>query len=97
MPRYRVSRQAIRDLDAIWYFIAKENETAAERQLNRIHSLFRTLASQPRIGRARPEVALHMRSIAIDNYVVFYESARHGVRIVRIWDGRQNPAQLTSG
>ena len=29
MPRYRVSRNAIRDLDAIWYFIAKDNEAAA--------------------------------------------------------------------
>ena len=97
MPRYRVSRKAIRDLDSAWYFIAKDNEVAAERLLDRIHSLFRTLASQPNIGRSRPEIAAHMRSIPVEDYIVFYEPTSYGVRILRIWDARQNPAQLTGG
>ena len=40
MARFRVSRRAVRDLDEIWYFIAKDNETAATRQLERLYSVF---------------------------------------------------------
>jgi len=29
MARYRVSRKAIRDLDGIWYSLAKDSEAAA--------------------------------------------------------------------
>jgi plasmid stabilization system protein ParE len=64
MPRYRVSRKAIQDLDAIWCFIARENETAAEDLINRIHSLFQTLARQPRIGCARPELSTLMYGLS---------------------------------
>jgi len=31
MARYRVSRKAIRDLDGIWYSLAKDSEAAAAR------------------------------------------------------------------
>jgi plasmid stabilization system protein ParE len=50
MARFRVSRRAVRDLDEIWYFIAKDNETAATRQIERLYSVFMTLATQPRMG-----------------------------------------------
>jgi plasmid stabilization system protein ParE len=45
MPRYRVSRKAIRDLNSIWYAIAKDNEPAADRWIERVESLFRTIAA----------------------------------------------------
>jgi plasmid stabilization system protein ParE len=32
-------------LDEIWYFIAKDNETAASRQIERLYSVFKTLAT----------------------------------------------------
>jgi plasmid stabilization system protein ParE len=50
MARYRVSRKAVRDPDEIWYFIAKDNETAASRQIERLYSLLKTLATQPLMG-----------------------------------------------
>lgn len=94
MARYRVSRRALRDLDEIWYFIAKDSETAATRQMERLYSVFRALATQPRMGRARPEVAPRMRSFSAGEQVVFYQIADPGVRIVRVWDGRQYPAGI---
>jgi toxin ParE1/3/4 len=89
-----VSRRAVRDLDDIWYFIAKDNETAANRQIERLHSVFRTLATQPLMGRARPEIAPRMRSFSTGEQVIFYQISDHDVRIVRVWDGRQDPARI---
>jgi len=94
MARYRVSRKAIHDLDGIWFSIAKENEAAAERQLDRIYDAFEMFARLPRVGRARPDIAQRIRSFVVDNYVIFYELATPGVRIVRVWDGRQDPERL---
>jgi toxin ParE1/3/4 len=94
MAIYKVSRKAIRDLDEIWYFIARDNETAATRQIDRVYLVFRTLATQPLMGRARPEIATRLRSFAVEELVIFYQPTDRGVRIVRVWDGRQNPARL---
>jgi plasmid stabilization system protein ParE len=52
MAHYRVSRRAIRDLDGIWYSLAKNSEAAAARQMDRFHNVYLKLASQPRMGRA---------------------------------------------
>jgi len=96
MARFRVSRRAVRDRDEIWYFIAKDNETAATRQIERLYPVFTTLA-QPRLGRARPEIAPRMRSFSAGEQVVFYQIDDHGVRIARVWDGRQDPARIGGG
>ena len=56
MAHYRVSRGAIRDLDDIRYFmsfIAKDNDAAASRQIDRLYSVFKTLATQPRMRGVR--------------------------------------------
>jgi toxin ParE1/3/4 len=94
MARYRVSRKALNDLDSIWLFIAQDNETAADRLMDRMSSAFEALASQPQIGRARPEIGPKMRSIAVGEIVLFYEIVPPGVRIVRVWDGRRDLAKL---
>jgi toxin ParE1/3/4 len=94
MARYRVSRRAVRDLDEIWYFIAKDNESAASRLMERFYSAFTALATQPRMGRARPEIGTGMRSFAIGEQIIFYQLADYGVRIVRVWDGRQDTARI---
>jgi plasmid stabilization system protein ParE len=35
-----------------------------------------------------------MRSFSTGEQVVFYQIADPGVRIVRVWDGRQDPAGI---
>lgn len=94
MARYRVSRKAIRDLDEIWYSIARENEASAARQLDRFYEAFARIARFPRMRRSRPEISPQLRSFVVDHFLIFYELAPPGVRIVRVWDGRQDPERL---
>jgi toxin ParE1/3/4 len=94
MARYRISRKAIRDLDALWQFIAKDNERAANALMDRISAAFQALVGQPRMGRPRPEIEPGMRSFVVDGLTVFYRIANGGIRIVRVWDGRQNPKKF---
>ena len=94
MAHYRVSRKAVRDLDEIWYFIAKDNESAVSKLMDRFYTVFKALAAQPRMGRNRLEIATGLRSFSVGEYIVFYQLASPGVRIVRVWDGRRDLARI---
>lgn len=94
MARYRISRKALRDLDSTWLFIAKESETGADAVMERLFEVFRALVRQPRMGRARPEIGPGMRSFVAAELIVFYQIASPGIRVVRVWDGRQDPRKF---
>ncbi len=55
-PAYRVSLPARIDLRAIWSYIARDNLVAADRMLERFEAKFATVARQPMIGTACPEL-----------------------------------------
>ncbi len=79
--------QARLDLIEIWTFIADDNEVAADRVLDRIDSVLRMLSERPEAGRARPELAPHLRSFPVGNYVLFYLPLEGGVELVRALSG----------
>ena len=54
--------RARQDLIEVWQFIADDNEAAADRTLDRIDRALATLAENPMMGRARPELAPDLRS-----------------------------------
>ncbi len=94
MARYRISRKALRDLDSIWLFIARENEPAANGVMDRLYEVFQTLVRQPRIGKSRPEIGPGVRSFVAEGLIIFYQIANSGIRIVRVWDARQDPRKF---
>lgn len=56
MMAYVLGRDAERDLDAIWDYIAEENLDAADRTLNELFEAFELLAKNPRIGHKRKDL-----------------------------------------
>ncbi len=46
------------DLLEIWLHIARDNPTAADRQLERIQQRCRLYATQPHMGQPRPDLVL---------------------------------------
>lgn len=82
--------RARRDLIEIWLFIAKDNEPAADRLLDRIDEVLRMLAGNPKAGRMRPELADGLRSFPIGTYVLFYRPARAGIELIRVLHGRHD-------
>lgn len=76
--------RAEEDLVQIWRYIAYDNETAADRLLDRFAEVARKLASHPEAGRSRPELADGMRSFLVGNYVLFYSATPAELVIVRV-------------
>jgi toxin ParE1/3/4 len=83
-----LSPQARRDLIEIWNYIAEDNESAADKILDRIEDVLRMLKDNPNAGRSRPELAPELRSFPIVNYILFFRPNESGIELVRVLSAR---------
>ena len=87
MNQYRVSAEAMSDLDEIWLYIGQDNPDAADKYIRAIVSRFPKLASMPQMGRERPELSHGLRSFVVGHHVIFYRLFDGGVEVARVLDG----------
>ena len=96
MP-YRLSTLAEQDLDGIWEYVAEDSSpTTADRLIDDIIDRFDLLAEQPGMGRTRVEFGPGVRSLAVENYVIYYRYEGDEVLIARILHGRRDQAAAWS-
>ena len=85
MFRIRFTNSAEADLLELWLTIAEENLVAADESLDSIQSTVSLLATQPEMGRARPELADGLRSFPTRTpYIIFYMQDKDGLLVVRM-------------
>ena len=85
MARVQLARSAQTDLLEAWLFIAEENPDAADHVLDAIEREADVLATQPLMGRARPELAQGVRSWPTSTrYILYYKVAKDGIAVPRI-------------
>ena len=94
MPRLSVSPGARQDLVEVFLYIAQDNIDAARRVHSRFRAAFRTIAHSPLIGRVRSELAEGIRSLPVENYVIYYRAVASTVRILRVLHGARDTRQL---
>lgn len=91
MSRVIQSREAAADLDEIWDYIAQDNLMAADEFLDRLLDITRLIATQPRMGKARFDLAPEVRSFPVNEHLIFYRPRdTGGIQIVRVLHGRRN-------
>ncbi len=64
MSRYRLSAQAIQDIDDIWNYIAQNSQRDADNLFDKLREKFSVLAF-PDMGRLRPNLASYLRSFPV--------------------------------
>jgi toxin ParE1/3/4 len=81
-----VNRRPLAALDTldIWDHIADDNMAAADRWVDALDAAFSRLATQPMMGRARPEIAPDLRSFPFRRYVIYYVPLSDGIDVVRV-------------
>jgi toxin ParE1/3/4 len=87
MPTVRKTAQADEDLIDIWVYIAQDNLEAADGLLDEIEDKLVLLSEQPRLGRARPDIAPELRYFPVGNYLIFYRERTDGIEVVRVVHG----------
>ena len=85
----RQSRDALRDLDDIWDYIAADNVNAADRFVDLITEKFHSLARNPSIGQPRPDLQPDLRCFPVRKYVIYYREISDGIEVVRVLHGRE--------
>ena len=92
-----VAPRAERDLDDIWYYVAKESGSIeiANRLIDSITDRFFLLAGFQHLGRTRDEdFGPGSRSVAVGNYVIVYCVEAEDVLILRVVHGRRDREAL---
>jgi toxin ParE1/3/4 len=89
------STLALRDLDDIWYYIARHNLAAADALMARIEDTCQLLARQPELGQLRPELPTgRYRSFTVGNYVSYYCRTADGIMVARVLHGARDHGPL---
>jgi toxin ParE1/3/4 len=91
------SQQAEADLLELWLYVARNNVDAADEVLDTIERACALLATQPLMGRARPELAADVRSFPCSSWVLFYIPAADGIHVVRVLHGARDLPVAFSG
>ena len=94
MPRARILRSAVKDLDDIWLYIARDSVDAAERLIELIESAASNLARFPGMGVRRDDLAAGVRSFPVGNYLIFYQKTRRGIDVLHVYHGARRIEEL---
>lgn len=84
MPTVRRRALAALDILDVWDHIADDDMVAADRWVDSLDAAFNRLATQPMMGRARPELASDLRSFPFRRYVIYYLPLLDGIDVVRV-------------
>ena len=90
MPAVSRTSQAEIDLTEIALHIAEQNPEAADCWLDLINEKCQALARMPEMGRKRFDLAHGLRSLAVNNYVIFYRPISGGIQVIRVLHGARD-------
>ena len=90
MRRIHRSQIAADDLLAIWLHIARDDELAADRLLDRIEKVCHSLAERPELGRSREELAPNLRSFPVGPLIIFFRVEKERIAIARVLHGARD-------
>jgi toxin ParE1/3/4 len=94
MNRFSLAPAARADLKAIWKYIARDNQSAANRLRQRFEDAFLLLGRNPMLGQACDDLRAGLRFFCVESYVVFYEISSRGAQIVRVLHGARDARSM---
>jgi toxin ParE1/3/4 len=91
MSRYRLTPKAQADLDDIWEYTAERwSVDQAEKYVRQLAEAMALIAVDPSRGRACDDVREGYRKYSVGAHVLFYQTQRNGVEVIRILHRRMD-------
>ena len=87
--RIRFKREALKQLDALYQYIAEGNPESGRKILERVHVVFVRLGLFPLLGHPSDEGTVHVLVVGKTGLLIFYTFNTDTVTIVRILHERQ--------
>ena len=92
--KYRVSKDAERDLDEIFLYWAKQaGVDVADRLIDSITERFWLPADYPGIGRVVDNIAPGVRCFPAGKYLIYYRKTRSRTEILHVFHGARDQAR----
>jgi toxin ParE1/3/4 len=84
----KITRTASRDIESIMDYLAEKSSfETAEYFLEKINTKFKLLVKFPKIGRGRDELYRGLRSVPLEDYLLFYRLVPEGIEVMRVVRG----------
>ena len=92
MASVELTKLAEDDLVDIWKYIADDDPVSATRTVEAIYERIERLATQPHMGRNRPDLHERLQSHPLGNYVIFFFAKKRpkGVQVIRVLEGHRD-------
>jgi toxin ParE1/3/4 len=88
---------AYTDLEEIWEYIAADNVDAADRTLEEIYQVIRSLVTFPHQGHSRPDLSTApLRFQALREYVIAYAPNEDPLMVIAVLHGRRSPRVIAA-
>jgi len=93
--RFRVSKNALRELDEIFvYWARRASLEVADRLVEALEEHFALLGESPGIGRRCDEIAAGVRCFPAGKYLIYYRKARGSVEILHVFHGARDQTEM---
>lgn len=90
MANYQFSEDAVKDINEICDYLAKNNPRAASNLFDAIRQKSKLFANFPKMGKSYSQIRPNLRGFLVKDYIVFYYVYNQGIVIVRIISGHRN-------
>jgi len=89
---HRLAPEAEADLDAIWYYVARESGDAAiaDHLIDALAERFALLARFPQLGRRRDDLRPGVRSFPVGEYLILYRMEEADVLVLHVTHGHRD-------
>src|SRR5579863_10260275 len=95
--RYRVTKQAERDLDEIYaYWATRASPETADRLIDNVIERFRLLGEYPGAGRPSEDIA-GVKCFPAGNYLIYYRARRRETDIFHVFHGARDQGASGKG
>ena len=97
MTGFVLHPEAYNDVDEIWEYIAADNLVAADRVLDEIYQMLRSLVAFPQQGHRRPDLtARPLRFQSVRDYVIAYAADEKPLIVIAVLHGRRSPRVIAA-
>ena len=94
MSSYSFSDAAVKDIEAICEYVARQNSKAASQLFNAIRKKCKLVAGFPNMGKSYSRLAPNLRGFIVEDYIVFYYPREDGIDIARVVSGYRDLESL---
>ncbi len=94
MSTYKLTDEALQDLDDIFNYLSGYSLDAVDRFLDALEKKYQNLVNFSQMGKSYEELAPQLRGVSIDGYILLYRLVGEDIEIFRVISGYRNLKSL---